>query len=100
MDSSRIIVIFACILPFKVFNLFTVVGILRSGGDTTYALAMDAGGVWLIGVPFAFIGGLVWKLPIYWVFALVCSEEFFKATFGLYRLLSKKWIHNLVNQME
>lgn len=100
MDSSRIMMVFACFLPFKVFNLFTVVGILRSGGDTTYGLAMDAGGVWLIGVPFAFIGGLVWKLPIYWVFALVSSEEFFKAIFGLSRLFSKKWIHNLVNQME
>lgn len=100
MDSSRIMMVFACLLPFKVFNLFTVVGILRSGGDTTYGLAMDAGGVWLIGVPFAFIGGLIWKLPIYWVFALVSSEEFFKAIFGLSRLFSKKWIHNLVNQME
>ncbi|WP_058486273.1 MATE family efflux transporter [Defluviitalea phaphyphila] len=96
----KIIIIFALIMPFKVLNLFTVVGILRSGGDTTYALAMDAGGVWLIGVPFAFIGGLVWDLPIYWVFALVSSEEFFKAIFGIYRLFSKKWIHNLVNHLE
>ncbi|NLK20641.1 MAG: MATE family efflux transporter [Epulopiscium sp.] len=99
LDSTKIIAIFALILPFKVFNLFTVVGILRSGGDTTYGLAMDAAGVWLIGVPFAFIGGLVLNLPIYWVFALVSSEELFKAIFGLRRLLSKKWIHNLVNHM-
>ena len=77
-----------------------VVGILRSGGDTTFGFLIDAGGVWFIGVPFAFIAGLIWKLPIYWVFALVCSEEIFKVIFGLYRLFSKKWIHNLVNQME
>lgn len=100
MDATRIITIFACFIPFKVFNLFTIVGILRSGGDTTFGFLLDAGGVWLIGVPFAFIGGLIWKLPIYWVFALVCSEELVKAVFGIYRLFSKKWIHNLVNQME
>ncbi|KAE9635392.1 MATE family efflux transporter [Defluviitalea raffinosedens] len=100
LASTRIITIFACYLPFKIFNLFMVVGILRSGGDTTFGFLIDAGGVWFIGVPFAFIAGLIWKLPIYWVFALVCSEEIFKVIFGLYRLFSKKWIHNLVNQME
>jgi len=100
MDATRIITIFACFIPVKVFNLFTIVGILRSGGDTTFGFILDAGGVWLIGVPFAFIGGLFWKLPIYWVFALVCTEELVKAIFGIYRLFSKKWIHNLVNQME
>jgi Na+-driven multidrug efflux pump len=56
---------------------------------------LDTGGVWLIGVPLVALGGLVWNLPIYWVYALVYMEELVKLILGLPRILSKKWINNL-----
>jgi Na+-driven multidrug efflux pump len=100
MYSTRNLWVFACYLPMKVFNLINVVGVLRSGGDTIFCFLLDTGGVWLIGVPFAFVAGLYWHLPIYWVYALVTSEEVVKMLIGIPRLYSKKWIHNLVNHME
>ena len=43
---------------------------LRSGGDTKMCLFLDTSGVWCIGVPLAFLGALVWHLPIYVVYGL------------------------------
>ncbi len=89
------LIVFCCFMWVKVFNYINIVGILRSGGDTTFCLILDTGGVWLVGVPLAFLGGLFWHLPIYWVYALVNIEEVFKLILGIPRLLSKKWINNL-----
>ena len=93
---SKILVVFACFLWVKVFNFTSIVGILRSGGDTKFCLLLDIGGVWLVGVPLVVLGGLVFHLSIEWVYFLVYLEEVFKFIIGLPRILSKKWINNLV----
>ena len=51
------------VIPFKIFKLTNVVGVLRSGGDARFSLILDTAGIWLIAVPLAFLSGLVWKLP-------------------------------------
>lgn len=84
----------------KIFNYTNIVGILRSGGDTTFCLMLDTGGVWLIGVPLVFLGGLVWHLPIYYVYVLLHIEELAKLIIGIPRLISKKWINNLTTEMK
>ncbi len=94
--NIMIVIGFAMIL--KSFNYTTIVGILRSGGDTKFCLFLDFAGVWFIGVPIAFLTALVFKLPIYWIFALVQLEEVFKAVFSTRRVLSNIWIKNIVNE--
>ncbi len=83
-------------LPFKSFNATNVVGILRAGGDTKYCLIMDVAALWAIGVPLAYLGGLKLGFPVYLVFALALSEELLKFFVGVRRVISKKWIRNLV----
>jgi putative MATE family efflux protein len=97
--AVKIIIVFALFFSAKMFNLINVVGILRSGGDTKFTLIMDSCGVWLLGVPLAFLGALVWKLPVYWVVALVSTEEIVKAVFGLKRMNSKIWVRDIVSQL-
>jgi putative MATE family efflux protein len=82
--------------PLRVFNNILIVGVLRGGGDTKYTLVVDALSVWLVGVPLAFIGATVIKLPVLTVYLLVATEEVVKFILGLQRFLSKKWINNLV----
>ena len=65
MDVSRCLIVFACFMPFKMFNYVNIVGVLRSGGDTRMCLFIDTSGVWIIGIPLAFVGGLVLHQPIY-----------------------------------
>lgn len=93
--SRKNLIVFSIFLACRAFNFTSIVGILRSGGDTTFSLLIDLGGVWLVGVPMAYLGGMVLKLPIYYVYAMVSCEEVFKIVLGLPRILSKKWINNL-----
>ena len=88
----------ALLIPIKAVTMLIVVGILRSGGDTKFSMIVELTGVWGIGVPLAFIGALVFKLPIYYLYLLVGLEEFFKASIGYYRIRSNKWITRLVEE--
>lgn len=94
-DVSLCILVFAAYMPAKMFNYVNVVGVLRSGGDTKMCLFLDTSGVWCIGVPLAFLGALVWRLPIYVVYGLVMLEEVYKAILGYIRYRQKKWLRNL-----
>ncbi|WP_312372350.1 MATE family efflux transporter [Lachnoclostridium sp.] len=88
--------VFLTYLFFKVFNTVNIVGILRSGGDTKAALFLDVTGVWLIGIPMAFLGGLVFHFPIEAVYAMVLSEEIYKMVLGFPRYRKKKWLRKIV----
>ena len=98
-DVSALILIFVAYLPAKMFNYVNVVGVLRSGGDTKMCLFLDTSGVWAIGVPLAFLGGLVWKLTICQVYALVMLEEVYKMVLGYWRYRQKKWLKNLAAEL-
>ena len=80
----------------KTTNFTNIVAVLRGGGDTRFGCFLDMTGVWGIGVPMAFFTAFYLHLPVYWVMALVASEELFKLSLGLPRFLSKKWIRDLV----
>lgn len=95
VDVRLCILMFALFMPIKMYNYVNIVGILRSGGDTKYCLFLDCFGVWAIGIPLAFIGGLWLEFPIWVVFALVMFEEFFKMVLGIRRYKKKIWLRNL-----
>lgn len=88
--------VFILYQPAKNFNLINIVGILRSGGDTKAALFLDATGVWLIGIPLAYLGGIVLQLPISVVYAMVTAEEVYKLLLGFARYRQKKWLKKIV----
>lgn len=96
---SRCIIVFALFSPFRMFNYVNVVGVLRSGGDTAMCLFIDTSGVWFIGIPLAFIGGLVLKQPIHIVYGMVTLEEVYKAVIGYIRYRQKKWLRNLAAEL-
>jgi putative MATE family efflux protein len=81
----------------RIFNFMLFIGALRAGGDTRYAMFMELFSVWMIGVPCALLGGFVFHLPVYGVYAMVLLEEAVKAVIIFRRFISRKWIHDLVN---
>lgn len=97
IDSFGIMKINSLIMPLRVFNIVAIVGILRGGGDAKHAFIIEASTMWFIGVPLAFAGALLFRLPIYGVVALTTLEEIGKFAFCMHRLVSDKWINNLVN---
>lgn len=94
-SASLIIIVFSIFLPFKSYNLHTIVGIFRGGGDTLFAAAIEITGVWGVGVVLAFVTGLYFDLPIHIVYAFVSLEEVVKAVLNTFRVKSGKWVHDL-----
>ncbi len=88
--------VFAATLPLRVVNLVMIVGVFRNGGDTVFAALIDVLTPWFVGIPMAALGVMVLHWPIYAVMALVSLEEATKACLGLWRLVSGKWLNNLV----
>ncbi len=99
-DVSLCLIVFILYMPSKMFNYVNIVGVLRSGGDTKMCLLIDASGVWVIGIPMAFLGGLVLRQPIYVVYAMVMSEEVYKTVVGYLRYRQKKWLRNLAVELD
>lgn len=92
---TMLMIVYALYLTSKNVNLMMIVGLFRGGGDTRIGLILDIGGVWAIGVPMAVLGGLILKLPIWWVYAMVNIEELVKNVVCTLRFRSRKWINNL-----
>lgn len=94
--AREVIVILACITGFKALNVTIIVGLLRSGGDTGFCLGMDLFSQWGVGIVLAYLAAFVWHLPLPMVFLAISSEEMVKIFICSYRLLSRKWMRNLV----
>jgi putative MATE family efflux protein len=77
-----------------------VVGVMRCGGDTKFAMITEVGTVWLIGVPLAFFTTMVLGLPVYLAVLAVKSEEVVKAIILLRRFYSRKWAKNMVDDLK
>lgn len=95
---TQFLLVIAVAFPFKALSLIQIVGIFRGGGDTKFSMFLDAGGVWLIGLPLAYLSGLVWGWPVWLVFALASSEEVVKSFIGVLRTVSGKWLNNLTDE--
>ncbi len=97
--ARRVLIVISAALWLKAANMVMIVGILRSGGDTRFALFADTVPLWTIGVPLALIGAFVLHLPVYWVVLMVMADEATKFAISLWRVISGRWINNVVLHM-
>ena len=86
---------FAVLMPIKVLNMILGGGIIRSGGRTKYIMMIDMLGTWLIGVPIALVTGLVFKLPIVWVYFMLSPEEVVRFIISIIMFRSRKWMNTI-----
>jgi len=93
--ATVFIIMRGLIFSFDAFNMTTVVGVFRSGGDTLFALFMDVGFLWLLALPLGWMAVLVWHLPFWAVYLCILSEPVCKAIIGTIRLFSNKWLRTL-----
>jgi Na+-driven multidrug efflux pump len=94
-NAHRVLNVLACIMWIRASNTILIVGILRSGGDTTFSFFLETGTMWCVGVVMASLGAFVFHLPVYWVYALAALDECTKFVICNWRYYSKRWIHNL-----
>lgn len=85
-------------MPARTFNVSSIVGILRAGGDAAISSIIDIVPLWGIAIPLTALTGLVWHSPIVWVCIAMQGENFFKLPVAVLRFRSKKWIHYITRE--
>ncbi|MFO8064987.1 MAG: MATE family efflux transporter [Spirochaetota bacterium] len=95
---TRMLLVIAVAVPVKSMNMHAIVGVMRGGGDTRYALVVEAVMLWGVGVPAAGAAGLVFGAPLYLVLISAQGEEIGKFIYTVRRLLSRTWIHHVTDK--
>ena len=93
--TVQILFAYALIAPVKVLNMILGGGIIRSGGQTQYSMAIDLIGTWGFGVPLSLISAFVLKLSIPYVYFLLSLEECIRFVISLAVFRRKKWMNSL-----
>ena len=76
-------------------NTSLIAGVFRAGGDTRFGLICDTIDMWCYAVPLGFLAAFVLKLPVLWVYFLLCTDEFVKWPWVIRHYLSGKWAKNI-----
>jgi len=97
--SAFCMAVFALLMPLIFNNLIIIVGVLRAGGDTRVCFLLDTAGVWFWAVPLAFLGVMVWHLPVEIIYIFVMSEEFVKFFTSSWRYRQKIWLRNISREV-
>ena len=79
-------------------NTVIIVSILRTGGDVRMAAAIDVGSLWLVGVPAAWVAGLIFKWDITLVYLVTYLEQLSKAAAAIWRYRQSRWIRSIVRE--
>lgn len=93
--TADIIAVYAVNVLFVSFNYVNIIGVLRSGGDTRFAMIIDVGCLWLIAIPAGAVAGLYWHLPVFAVMLFLTIDEPVKVLLGYARFKSGKWLRNV-----
>ena len=75
-----------------------IAGVFRAGGDTRFGLICDTIDMWCYAVPLGFFAAFVLKLPVLWVYFLLCTDEFVKWPWVISHYRSGKWAKNITRE--
>lgn len=101
IQSSILIVrIMSLRLGLRMFNVM-IFSSLRAGGDSNFLTFLDAGLLWMIGLPLAYL--LVYGLAIQqlaWILLIVQSEQIIRLLIGTKRIKQGVWAKNLTHEIQ
>lgn len=79
-------------------NTALIAGVFRAGGDTKFGLICDTIDMWVYAVPLGFFAAFVVKLPVLWVYFLLCTDEFVKWPWVFRHYRQGKWAQNITRE--
>ena len=79
-------------------NTALIAGVFRAGGDTKFGLICDTIDMWAYAVPLGFFAAFVLKLPVLWVYFLLCTDEFVKWPWVFHHYRQGKWAQNITRE--
>jgi putative MATE family efflux protein len=93
--TRQIINVYSFVVIVMSVSAMAIVGVLRGGGDTRFALFLDVTFMWVVCIPFGFFAAFKLGLSAPVVYLIIKCDEFFKAGIAIYRILSGKWINDI-----
>ena len=78
-------------------NTALIAGVFRAGGDTKFGLICDTVDMWVYAVPLGFFAAFVLKLPVLWVYFLLCTDEFVNGL-GFHHYRKGEWAKNITRE--
>ena len=79
-------------------NTALIAGVFRAGGDTKFGLICDTIDMWVSAVPLGFFAAFVLKLPVLWVYFLLCTDEFVKWPWVIRHYRKREWAKNITRE--
>ena len=79
-------------------NTALIAGVFRAGGDTKFGLICDTIDMWVYAVPLGFFAAFVLKLPVLWVYFLLCTDEFVKWPWVIRHYRKREWAKNITRE--
>ncbi|MCM1266941.1 MAG: MATE family efflux transporter [Bacteroidales bacterium] len=79
-------------------NTTLIAGVFRAGGDSRFGLICDTIDMWCYAVPIGFLAAFLFKLPVLWVYFLLCTDEFVKWPWVIKHYRSGKWLKNITRE--
>ena len=79
-------------------NTTLIAGVFRAGGDSRFGLICDFIDMWIYAVPLGFLAAFVFKLPVLWVYFLLCTDEFVKWPWVIRHYRNGKWLKNITRE--
>lgn len=79
-------------------NTTLIAGVFRAGGDSRFGFICDTIDMWCYAVPLGFFAAFVLKLPVMWVYFLLCTDEFVKWPWVIGHYRKGNWLRNITRE--
>lgn len=97
--AMTLLTIYALEISLRNIPYIQIVGVFRSGGDTTTGVVYDLVCLWCISLPLTLVTAFVLDLPFALVFAIMyLSEDIIKVCLCLRHFTKAKWVHPVTNE--
>jgi putative MATE family efflux protein len=93
--AGQLMLAISFIIIFQATNSIMTKGVLRGGGDTKMLMITDNIFLWVISLPLGVLAGFVFKLPPFWIYVCLKSDQIIKTLWSYLRLSSGKWIKKI-----
>ena len=79
-------------------NTCWICGCFRGGGDAKFGMITDCISMWLVAVPLMAAAAFIFKLPVEWVYFVMCLDEFEKMLPVYIHYKKFNWLKNITRE--
>lgn len=100
-DMALQFILVLCVTGFgTAYQMPTITGIIRGGGDAKFVLINDLISIWGIVIPVSLLAAFVWNWPPVAVIACLNADQVFKCGAAFIKVNRYRWMKKLTRQAE